>query len=296
MLKFMIFSDLHYDQAPDGNQRVEEILKKTRVRNPDFIVSLGDLCEPGTENRHVLDSFRTLGIPFYQCIGNHETDHCTTEQILEFSGQNKLFHSVILKDYKLLFLNTCYLRVQECELPFFGKNFRHLSCEYPILPQQELQWLKEELSEGRRTIVFSHHSLVNSFRNRGVANREVIREIFRKNQVLLCLNGHDHGDDFACVEGIPYITINSANYAWLGSQISSSEELLCKYGHLRGMLQYEQAMCAYIEIDDHEIRIFGEEGRYLSVTPDDIGLHDYRWNGVSVKPRISSWCIPIKSG
>ena len=107
------------------------------------------------------------------------------------------------------------------------------------------------------------------------------------------MNGHDHGDDYSIVDGIPYMTVNSANYAWLGCQIASSKELQEKYSYLQGMLQYKQAMSAYIEIDDDEIRINGMDGEYLSVTPDDIGLYEYRWNGVSIRPRISSHLIKL---
>ena len=120
-----------------------------------------------------------------------------------------------------------------------------------------------------------------------------MQELFRENSVLLCLNGHDHGDSFACVDNVHYMTVNSANYAWLGTQIASSKTLMEKYSYLQGMLQYAQAMSAYIEIDGHEIRIFGEEGSYLSVTPDDIALYDYKWNGVSIKPQISSHRVPL---
>ncbi len=52
-------------------------------------------------------------------------------------------------------------------------------------------------------------------------------------------------------------------------------------------------MSAYVEIDDKEIRICGMESEYLSVIPDDIGLHDYVWNGVSIKPHISSRLIKL---
>ena len=166
---------------------------------------------------------------------------------------------------------------------------------HPLVPAEEIVWLKKELGDGRKSIVFSHHSFVNTFAKRGVFNRTEIQELFRENQVLLCLNGHDHGDSDSCVDGVSYVTINSANYAWLGAQIASSKELLEKYAYLQGMLQYQQAMCAYIEVDKDEIRIQGMEGNYLSVTPEDIGLQDYRWNGVSIKPKISSHCIPIEN-
>ena len=192
-------------------------------------------------------------------------------------------------------MNTCYLMENGTEKSYYKRNFKHSTSVYPIVPVDEIRWLSNELNDGKKCIIFSHHSFVNEFPKRGVSNKLVMQELFRENSVLLCLNGHDHGDSFACVDGISYMTINSANYAWLGTQIASSKTLTEKYSCLQGMLQFTQAMSAYIEIDDHEIRIFGEEGSYLSVTPDDIELHDYKWNGVSIKPRISSHRIRLKA-
>lgn len=62
----------------------------------------------------------------------------------------------------------------------------------------------------------------------------------------------------------------------------------------RKILQYKQALCVYVEIDNDEMRIKGMDGEYLSVTPEDIELYDYRWNGVSVKPQTSSCVIKRK--
>ena len=97
--------------------------------------------------------------------------------------------------------------------------------------------------------------------------------------------------DFAVVDNIPYYTVNSATYVWCGSQIMSSEILKEKYGYLHGMLLYKQALCVDVEIDDEEIRIKGMDGDYLSVTPDDVELYDYKWNGVSIKAQTSSKVI-----
>ena len=112
--------------------------------------------------------------------------------------------------------------------------------------------------------------------------------------MLLCMNGHDHGDEFAVVDDIPYYTVNSATYVWCGSQIVSSDELKENYGYLHGMLLYKQALLVDVEIDDNEIRIKGMNGDYLSVTPDDVELYDYRWNGVSIKAQTSSKVISRK--
>ena len=293
MIRFLVFSDLHYDEVSDGDARIEEILANAQKKDLDFIVSLGDLCTPIEENRRVLERFESLSIPFYSVIGNHETDKCSLSEISDFYSLNDPYYSVICNGYKLIFLNTCYLSKEGKEEIFYKKNFKSEDTIYPVVPAEEIQWLQEELNGDMKCIIFSHHSFINDFPRRGVYNREEIRKIFAGKQVLLCLNGHDHGDDYSLVDGIPYQTVNSANYAWLGTQIASSKELQEKYSYLNGMLQYKQAMSAYIEVGESEIKICGMDGEYLSVTPDDIELPDYRWNGVSIRPQISSHLINI---
>ena len=293
MIRFLVFSDLHYDDTEDGDNRIGELLQSVRNRELDFVVSLGDLCKPSVKNKTVLEIFQSLGVPFYPVIGNHETDTSSLEDVTAFYALEKPYYSVLCKEYKLIFLNTCYLLENGRETAFYKRNFKQPCSVYPILPSGELQWLQEELQDGRQCIIFSHHSLANTFAKRGVSNRSDVWALLRNKAVQLCLNGHDHGDDWSCVHGIPCMTVNSANYAWLGAQIASSEILMERYAYLHGMLQYQQAMSAYIEIDNEEIRIFGMESAYRAVTPDDVGLSDYRWNGVSIRPRISSHRIQL---
>ena len=109
MIRFLVFSDLHYDEVTDGDNRIEKILADALKRDLDFIVSLGDLCTPIKENQRVLERFKSLGIPFYNVIGNHETDKCILSEILDFYAINNPYYSVICNGYKLIFLNTCYL-------------------------------------------------------------------------------------------------------------------------------------------------------------------------------------------
>lgn len=293
MLKFLVFSDLHYDDVTDGDRRIDDLLASAQGKELDFIVSLGDLCKPTNQNRKLVEKFSSPGVPFYCVVGNHETDHYTTNEIINFYSLDKPYYSVVYGEYKLIFMNTCYLKENGEEKPYYRKNFKCIPCIHPVVPLDELQWLQAELSDGMKYIILSHHSFANDFANRGVANRADVRVLFKGKSVLLCLNGHDHGDSFSRIDDVSYMTVNSANYAWLGSQIASSKALQEKYAHLHGILQYYQAMSAYIEIDDHSIKILGQEGSYLSVTPDDIELYNYQWNGVSIKPRISSHHIQL---
>ena len=277
MIKFTVFSDLHYDELPNGDKQIEELVEHMKTVNPDFVVSLGDLCDMIDANKErVLDRFHSLGIPIYHTIGNHETDSCGLASALEF-----------------LSMKSAYYNKDGQDIAYLGRNYREENSVYPIVPKAELEWLEEELSDGKKYVIFSHHSLLNDFRDRGIFNREEIRQLFKGKDILLCMNGHDHGDDFKITEGIPYYTVNSAGYVWCGFHIMGSEELLEKYGYLKGCLLYKHALYVDVEIDDGQISISGIDGEYLSVTPDDVGLNDYIWNGVSIKPHTSSVVIDL---
>ncbi|MBQ8279659.1 MAG: metallophosphoesterase [Roseburia sp.] len=294
MIKFTVFGDLHYDEVPDGSRRIEELLAGMKETKPDFIVSLGDLCRPVDENEEiVLDKFRIIGVPIYHTIGNHETDECSLEDALRFLSLKNSYYSFEYEDIKFIVMNSCYFSKEGKEQPYYKRNYKAESSVYPIIPSEEMKWLENELSDNKRYVIFSHHSLINEFRDRGIFNRKEIRELFKEKKILLCMNGHDHGDEVSMLEDVPYFTVNSAAYMWCGAQISSSEKLREKYANLHGMLMYKQAFCVNVEIDDDEIRIIGMEGEYLSVTPEDVELYDYRWNGVSVKPQTSSCVIKL---
>ena len=292
MIRFTVFSDLHFDEVPDGGKRVNELTAHIKATDPDFIVSLGDLCSPVSKNKKaVLHEFTTLGIPVHCVIGNHETDAFRLDTALDFLSLTTPYYSFEHGGIKFIVLNSCYFKKDGRETAYFGRDYRENGSIYPIIPKAEIEWLEKELSDSKAYVIFSHHSLVNEHRDRGIHNREEIRELFRGKDVLLCMNGHDHGDGFTILDDIPYYTVNSASYVWCGSQIAGSGELKEKYGYLHGMLLYQQALYVTVEIDDEEIRIQGMTGDYLSVTPEDVELYDYRWNGVSVKAQTSSQVI-----
>ncbi|WP_288683074.1 metallophosphoesterase [uncultured Eubacterium sp.] len=294
MIRFTVFGDLHFDEVLDGDRRVSELVEHIKATNPDFVVSLGDLCNPVKENEEmVIKKFKQIGFPIYHTIGNHETDDCCLEEALKFLSMDTPYYSFLFGDIKFIVLNSCYYSVEGQESAYYGRNYKKENSLYPIIPKKEKEWLERELSDGKKYIIFSHHSLVNNHMDRGIYNKEEIRDLFREKDVLLCMNGHDHGDNFVVVDDIPYYTLNSATYAWCGAQIMSSEKLKEMYGYLNGMLLYKQALCVDVEIDDKEIRIQGMNGNYLSVTPEDIELFDYKWNGVSIKAQTSSVVIPI---
>lgn len=295
MVRFTVFGDLHYDEVSDGEKRVAELTEHIKEVQPNFVISLGDLCSPIEDNKEiVLKKFRKTGITMYHTIGNHETDACCLDRVIDFLAMPSPYYSFSYKDVKFIVLNSCYIRKEGQEKSYYKRNYKEGDALYLIIPKEEKEWLERELSDGKKYIIFSHHSLVNNHRDRGIYNREEIRMLFQGKDVLLCMNGHDHGDEFVIVDDIPYYTVNSATYVWCGHQIAGSDKLKDKYGYLHGMLLYKQVLYVDVEIDDNEIRIQGMNGDYLSVTPEDVELYDYRWNGVSIKAQTSSRVISRK--
>ena len=293
-IRFLVFSDLHYDTVKDGDERIGKIIKKVKENQLDFCISLGDFCEPVLENERLVSAFLQTKVPIYYTIGNHETDRHHLDEILVFYDMKSPFYSFELENYKFIVLNTCFYSKDGVEEAFYENNYKVKGSVYPILPQEQLNWLREELNDHKKHIVFSHHSFSNEFAKRGVQNRDTIQNMFSAKNVLLCMNGHDHGNAVIEKNGTAYYTVNSSSNVWIGSQIDSSETLKEKYGYLNGILTYKEPFAVIVEIDDSKIKINGVEGEYQSVTPEDIGLDNYQWNGVSILPKASAWEVNMK--
>lgn len=288
-IRFLAFSDLHYDLMEDGEERLEKIIRKINENQLDFCISLGDLCEPVDKNRRLVKALSETNTKIYFTVGNHETDRHHLDEIINFYDMQSPFYSFEIEEYKFIVLNTCFYCKDNVEAAYYCNNYKEPGAVFPVLPQEQVEWLKRELHDTKKHIVFSHQSFFNEFAKRGVWNRESIQNLFRENHVPLCMNGHDHGDAVTEKNGTAYYTVNSSSYAWLGCQIDSSEALKKKYGYLNGILPYKDPFCVIVEIDNAKIKIHGAEGEYKSVTPQDVGLDDYMWNGVSILPKASSW-------
>lgn len=280
-MRFCVFSDLHYDAIPDGDRRIRELLKSCRENRAEFIVELGDLCHNEEKNRHVVDAFRESGIPCYFSLGNHNLDGCGKEAATEFLGLERPYYVVKKENVKFIFLDANEEALMD------GKPG-------PYIPLEQITWLEEELSEdGFYFVICSHQSLVNDFvtktKHRGVVNREEVRTVLeqRRDKILFCINGHEHGSGIQKVGGIYYYQLNSASYYWQNVKeiFPYGQAVHEKYPYLKNMVQYREPLHVMVTIDEKmNVEISGMEGHYLTVGPEEIGMGD-TWNGVSILPR-----------
>lgn len=282
MLRFLVFGDLHLEDCTDGLARLDTILRHAQEEQVAFIVSLGDLCFPTDSYTPVMDRLRSCGIPVYHTIGNHDVQDWDIADSLRFLGKIRPYEAFEAGGYKFIILDTCYWKSEAGEFHF--PNKLRIPSLYPVLPQEQLTWLEEQLSDGKKYIIFSHMSLVNPFARRGIANKEDVQKLFAGKDILLCMNGHDHGSDLKWVNGVPYYTISSASqFCWWGGDPPRVENLF-----------YKDPLHVIVEVDESEIRILGMESEFAALKPEDVGVYDYRWNGVDVHPRAQSQVLPRK--
>lgn len=278
MIRFLVFTDLHMEDCTDGPERIRRILDHAKEEKVDFIVSLGDLCFPTEKYAPIMEMFENCGIEVHHTIGNHDVQEWPLSHALRFLKKEQPYEAFEHGNYRFVILDTCYWKTQQGEYHFPNRD--RIPSQYPVLPEEQLKWLESLLSDGKKTIVFSHMSLVNPFMRRGIANKDAVQRLFEGKNVLLCMNGHDHGSDLKWVNGVPYYTVSSASqFCWWSVEPPRIENLF-----------YKDPLHVIVELDEDEIHIIGMESEFLGLKPEDVGITDYRWNGVDVHPCAKS-CV-----
>lgn len=258
-MKFVVLTDLHYDSIHDGDRRIRELIKSVKKENVDFIIELGDLCYPTEENKQIITKVKELGVPCFFNVGNHNSDAYPIDVVLKFLGIENGNYSFVFGNVKFIVINANYIKTPNGSEPYYRRNYDKTTDNYPYVPKEEIEWLKNEIKDDRfYYVIFSHQSLSNDFMKRGISNREEIRTILEKrnsngNKVLLCMNGHDHGDNVKAINGIYYYTLNSMSYIFHGIKetFNYSKEIHERYPYLKDMILYEEPLHVIVTIDEN---------------------------------------------
>lgn len=300
-IKFAVFTDLHHDVIPDGLERLNSFITRAREAEVDFIIELGDFCHPCHKNEELLSIFNDFEKPHHHVIGNHDTDLYTKKDVLNWLGMEHSYYSFECGNIKFIVLDVAFIRYGNEFEVYHKRNYEVADGIYPSIPDFELIWLQREISESLLPIViFSHHSLENSFRKRGVSNREEVQSIINQatangKKILLCVNGHDHTDSIEKINKTYYFTLNAISYKWFGPEFEHfcySSEIHEKYPSLKDIVLHSEPLSAIISIDEqYNIEIQGMEGGYQKITPKELGITG-PWDGRIISPNVSSmWLL-----
>lgn len=297
-IKFAVFTDLHYEHIPDGERRLKKFIDEVEQKNVDFIMNLGDFCVPENDKGFLIDILNSINKPVYNIIGNHDSDKFPKSKYLEFFNMKNAYYSFVIDKFKFICLDTCFIKNENGYEAYSKNKHKDTSGNYPILPEDQVKWLKEELSDDNKYyVIFSHHSFENNFAKRGVYNREEVRKIIdeaniNKKKVLLCVNGHDHGDSIEKIGKTIYFGLNAMSYIWVGPEYEHfcySKEIHNRYPYIKDMILYKNGLYTMVTITkDGEVEIEGMEDEYDNVTPIELNVGD-TWNGRSILPKVSSY-------
>jgi hypothetical protein len=222
---------------------------------------------------------------------------------MNWLGMEHSYYSFIFGNIKFIVLDAAFIRYGNEFEVYYRRNYEKTEGIYPSIPDYELAWLQREINESSLPIViFSHHSLENNFRKRGISNREEVQSIIRQavangKEILICINGHDHADSINKIDNTYYFSLNAMSYKWFGPEFEHfcySDEIHAKYPYLKDIVLYTEPLSAIISIDEqNNIEIQGIEGDFEKITPKGLGITG-PWDGRAISSSVSSMRLGFK--
>ncbi len=206
-IKIGIINDTHVRTLPQIlSQNINyyqpgliKFIKQMRSFQPDFIVHLGDIiegtrCPEWTGKKQILlaqQYLNNLNIPIYWVVGNHDLRSLTKEQFKKTLHLKKLNYVIDKKDYRFIFLDANYNKLNQSRQPHQNKYIRG------HLPPQTLQWLEKQLQTRKRVFVFMHQGLFPGKTTptsqkivKPIDNFREVRKLLEKYRVDGFFNGH----------------------------------------------------------------------------------------------------------
>lgn len=219
-MKIGIFTDTHYcdldlleqDRKPRyAYAAVKKAFEDFRAQGVQIAICLGDLVHfnNGTEEslRHLEDIsslINSYGIPTYQCMGNHDNEVVSAEDMAKITGFHIAPVTVEDGEVKLIFLDASY----SPDGKPYGRE--HIDWTKSYIPKSELEWFENELDTDKRKIVFTHQNIDTNVESRHiVSNADEVNDIIAKHGVSHVFQGHYHYGAENVINGIPYTTLRA---------------------------------------------------------------------------------------
>lgn len=218
-LTLALITDIHYgrnDETKRGEQALELLdstLEKIRLLKPDLLVDLGDrIVDQDIETDQKLSEavacrFREIVTPHVHLLGNHDLENLSLpfhESVL----QSVMTHSCIQ-------LNGWHLIFWQVDARYRGGNL--------MIPQEDLAWLKRELTHTPYPAVLFTHVPLDSGSMQGnyyfqehpegraeYYNTNIARKMVTESEsVVLTVSGHAHWNQLNTIDGVHFITLQS---------------------------------------------------------------------------------------
>lgn len=266
-IRLGLISDLHYDLIHDGKSRLEAFLADCRRAKTDGNLQMGDFTFPDEKNKDVIDLFNRAHHTSLHVIGNHDLDNGhTRQQCIDYWGMSARYYCRKVKGVWLIVLDG-----NDTGSPGHKGG-------YPAyIDPEQVAWLKSKLEEIREPIIIvSHQPLIGAL---AVDNAAQIQAIIAgaADRIIMAINGHTHVDSLIYESGIPYLTINSASYFWIGDKFrheSYPKQIHEAHESMSRMCPYQNPLFTVMTIDPATmtIRIAGKQSGWVGPSPTALGF------------------------
>lgn len=228
-VRFGLITDLHYAFRESNNTRcykdslakTQEALDVFEKHNLDFIIELGDLKDQGLNPqkeetisylRDIEKLLQSFSGRVYHVLGNHDMDSISKLDFLsniknpdEVNG--KSYYSFKHGGLKFIVLDANF---REDQSDYDSGNF---NWEIALVPDKELEWLRQELHEGKEPVIIFIHQLLDKgsglYEGLYVKNAEQVNQVLIESQrVLAVFQGHHHEGSYSFQNHIHYFTMN----------------------------------------------------------------------------------------
>lgn len=184
-------------------------------KNPDFVVSCGDICNDGYSTGDWKSRFFELfvpniaGLPFAAAPGNHDGWNLFADVL----GQDKRYHSFVYGNTRFIMLDV--------EAAFTPDTQQYKWLE-EILKNDTSTWKIVALHESPYCCVPTHYS--------NLLVRDNLVPLFEKYGVNLVLGGHMHAyDRTKIVNGVQYVTLPCLGASPSGGTVNTDEDFYHKH-------------------------------------------------------------------
>jgi 3',5'-cyclic AMP phosphodiesterase CpdA len=191
---FAMFGDPQIEH--DNRNNLWRLKADVGPKGISFFCALGDFTEHATPDEHdsIIKDFKSVGIPYYAAIGNHELYQTDGWDWFKAHFGPSCFPVVIADRLKLIFIDTA---------------------DGTIGPTQ-FRWLEQELDDAGQyvKIVATHYPAFDGpepimWRVASTTERTKLQHLLQKYGVYALVSGHIHGWRHTVVSGVNHFVVGT---------------------------------------------------------------------------------------
>lgn len=198
------------------------------VFRPDLVIGGGDYIESSATKpekakaqlREIHEVFKTLTMPRYYALGNHDMRSLTKREVMDILGIEESHVILDQGDWRLVIFDSNFHHQTDAD-----RGAENYTDGY--VNQAEMAWLDAALDTDRPTIVFSHHSPAivlsqsdgENNRRTVIKNGAEVRALLERHpNVVASMSGHTPRPQYTEINGIHYFIADTlVNEAALGA-------------------------------------------------------------------------------